>query len=732
MKNILKLIIDAIKIAMDKIIAKIPKKLSDIEIDVELGVKNWDDLEGKPFDEVDSEISEESENPVQNKVVKKYIDTSLSDKQSKNMIITLSSTTADDGTKTYSVDKTFEEITEAYNNGANLYVTGASIATYIPLYKSFYPANYRFLYSNGMSMQWCQVVISSDNQVVYSSGTAVASRGMYGGVRADAKTDIDTVSVKIGTDGNLYVPTYPSSGASHWDELEGKPFYEIIDENSKLIVEGDYTFTQSGSGPARFQMSNPAALLVAGEKYRVTIDSVQYAVTAENSNNLIGFIIDIGDSEIKIQNGSYYLEAYDNKYNVLLNRTIHVKIEQSSAFLQTIEDKFIPDSIARKADIQPQVQVDWNETNETSLSYIKNKPTTTALQSDWNESNTTATSFIKNKPQGLSNFENDLYWAKETKELVLEISDDYQGVFDANTYVCGEEWFCKENFGYELTLDGVTYTEKNSTIKEQNTNQTLTAAIIEIDGYGEICFFRDENGFYVYQIRIDNGIKEHLSGTIKFYSKGITLLSDTETVDEESLFIVNITQNEDKSWSSDKTFEEIKTAHESGKVCVAKKGMYICIMNFYSDTAINFGGLIGTNLSSYSVRSNGVVTATTTPYQSKIDTSKLETTNKTIVSAINELNSELDSHKHTLDVTSEVGQMIVVKAVDKYGKPTEWEAVDVPTGGASHWDDIEGKPFYEEDGNVVQYLPEKFIPTTIARTNDIQNYIDEAILGGEW
>lgn len=178
------------------------------------GASRWADIEEKPFDEVDSEISEESENPVQNKVVKKYVDTSFLDKQSKNMIITLSSTTADDGTKTYSVDKTFEEITEAYNNGVNLYVTGASIATYIPLYKSFYPANYRFLYYNGMSMQWCQVVISSDNQVVYSSGTAIASRGMYGGVRADAKTDIDTVPVKIGTDGNLYVPTYPSSGAS--------------------------------------------------------------------------------------------------------------------------------------------------------------------------------------------------------------------------------------------------------------------------------------------------------------------------------------------------------------------------------------------------------------------------------------------------------------------------------------------------------------------------------------
>lgn len=36
--------------------------------------------------------------------------------------------------------------------------------------------------------------------------------------------------------------------------------------------------------------------------------------------------------------------------------------------------------------------------------------------------------------------------------------------------------------------------------------------------------------------------------------------------------------------------------------------------------------------------------------------------------------------------TAEVGQTIVVKAVDENGKPTEWEAVDMPSsGGASGW-----------------------------------------------
>ena len=35
-----------------------------------------------------------------------------------------------------------------------------------------------------------------------------------------------------------------------------------------------------------------------------------------------------------------------------------------------------------------------------------------------------------------------------------------------------------------------------------------------------------------------------------------------------------------------------------------------------------------------------------------------------------------------IDVVATIGQMIVVKAVDENGKPTEWEAIDIPEGGA--------------------------------------------------
>ena len=42
-----------------------------------------------------------------------------------------------------------------------------------------------------------------------SSEITAATKTKLGGIKADSKTETDTVAVKIGTDAKLYVPTYP-------------------------------------------------------------------------------------------------------------------------------------------------------------------------------------------------------------------------------------------------------------------------------------------------------------------------------------------------------------------------------------------------------------------------------------------------------------------------------------------------------------------------------------------
>jgi hypothetical protein len=48
-------------------------------------------------------------------------------------------------------------------------------------------------------------------------------------------------------------------------------------------------------------------------------------------------------------------------------------------------------------------------------------------------------------------------------------------------------------------------------------------------------------------------------------------------------------------------------------------------------------------------------------------------------------------HYNQINVTAEVGQTIAVKSVDETGKPTEWEAVNMPTGGGGLDATIEGE-----------------------------------------
>ncbi|MCR5194653.1 MAG: hypothetical protein K6B71_04005 [Alphaproteobacteria bacterium] len=56
-----------------------------------------------------------------------------------------------------------------------------------------------------------------------------------------------------------------------------------------------------------------------------------------------------------------------------------------------------------------QTQADWNETDDTSPSYIQNKPEIPAaqVQADWEETDSTSMAYIQNKPTNVSEFTNN-------------------------------------------------------------------------------------------------------------------------------------------------------------------------------------------------------------------------------------------------------------------------------------------------------------------------------------
>lgn len=70
-----------------------------------------------------------------------------------------------------------------------------------------------------------------------------------------------------------------------------------------------------------------------------------------------------------------------------------------------------------------QIQVDWNQTDNTAVDFIKNKPTIpeSQIQSDWNQTDNTQVDFIKNKPTTLPPS------AHTQLDLTIELTETYTG-----------------------------------------------------------------------------------------------------------------------------------------------------------------------------------------------------------------------------------------------------------------------------------------------------------------
>ena len=74
-----------------------------------------------------------------------------------------------------------------------------------------------------------------------------------------------------------------------------------------------------------------------------------------------------------------------------------VSYDNTTSQLEATDVQSAIDELSQK---EAGVQSDWNESDNTKLDYIKNKPTIpdAQIQSDWTQSDDTAKDFIKNKP----------------------------------------------------------------------------------------------------------------------------------------------------------------------------------------------------------------------------------------------------------------------------------------------------------------------------------------------
>ena len=121
-------------------------------------------------------------------------------------------------------------------------------------------------------------------------------------------------------------------------------------------------------------------------------------------------------------------------------------------------------------------------------------------------------------------------------------------------------------------------------------------------------------------------------------------------------YIVNLTMGDDGSITADKTFAEIKAASDDGKVVNAK----------FADAIVPLCSLIDSD----------AIFAMTNANSDGVFTGRFICTSANVWSM-----SQNGFDAHTLGISgASVGQIVKIKTVDSSGVPTEWEAVELPSG----------------------------------------------------
>lgn len=153
------------------------------------------------------------------------------------------------------------------------------------------------------------------------------------------------------------ISSLPEPFSGSWDDLTDKPFWELSNE---MIPKEHHSIPYSEDYFCDAKVYQP---IIAGEKYTLSWDTYVYeAICQENGTvsfdmpgfvNINGLVITSDDSTEK-----YKLEIIGTGTSYYLSATIGLT---GPTPLQTIDEKFIPDTIARTKDIPEGFSGSWND-----------------------------------------------------------------------------------------------------------------------------------------------------------------------------------------------------------------------------------------------------------------------------------------------------------------------------------------------------------------------------------
>lgn len=184
---------------------------------------------------------------------------------------------------------------------------------------------------------------------------------------------------------------------SSYDDLDGKPFYESTMISKQIIIEPtEYTFIKQfqGSEESGYQWivrqslsidgSDYVGTFVDGEQINVLWNDTEYTAQVEvNGKGYPKLYLDIATISLPFEYSDTFdiIPVFNEYYDTLPDGmnvgdqvevpvTFSIYRATNTSEIKQLNEKFIPDTIARTSDI---VNSDWNENDETSKSHILNR-----------------------------------------------------------------------------------------------------------------------------------------------------------------------------------------------------------------------------------------------------------------------------------------------------------------------------------------------------------------------
>lgn len=252
--------------------------------------------------------------------------------------------------------------------------------------------------------------------------TPIATTSVAGKVIPDGTT------ITVDADGTIHSSGGSGSSGADWDAqsgedgyIENKPF-DVVTESPETLIDGTLNYetslknfvciTNYSVGEVPFQLGDTVDILIddtsIGSYELVDISGVYghqaigvNLIDPDNPEDAQFDLICIDDPDyVSYVTFKYYQESDTPTHTELkINKLVEVVTKLSGDKIQIDGESIISDDGVLKATAPPQEQVDWDEDDPDSVSYIQNKPTIPVLvQSDWNETDTTDPAYIQNKP----------------------------------------------------------------------------------------------------------------------------------------------------------------------------------------------------------------------------------------------------------------------------------------------------------------------------------------------